>query len=480
MSAGPVDTAREHLTEALASLRAACGPSASADDLVAVLAMSEETRRALDRLMVATADLQRRGTFGERSYRSPAGALSDLLGWERFEARRRVAAAESLRETVDFGGQVLPARMPATPAAFADGSASFRHVDAIARVLNSAVAARLDPETWAGAEVQLAAQRLAFTPNQLYAWGMELVELLDQDGPEPDDDAPIQINELRLTRFRKGPGGKITGRYDDAALFAAIAAVLDAGAAARDANDERPTPQRQAEAPAYACAQALQRGRLPETGGRRPQLVVIVRLEDLEHRAAAASLEFGGALSAATPRQLACDAAVIPMVLSSTGVPLDVCRVSRTVPDGLRHAVTVRDGGCAFPGCDRQPSWCEVHHVVEWQHGGPTELSNLVMLCSEHHRLIHHTHWGVQMVAGLPEFIPPSWIDRSRTPRRRPAAHVAWHQNSPSGLSCGCTLGFFTPFFLSCSPCATSSTYRSWLSSSSLSRSSRCATGPMV
>ena len=426
LSASPVDTAREHLTEALASLRAACGPGGSEDELVAVLAMSEETRRALDRIMAdTTADLQRRGTFGERGYRSPAGALSDLLGWERFEARRRVVAAESVCETVDLGGQVLPARMPATAAAFADGSASLRHVDVIARVLNSAVAARLDPETWAGAEVQLAAQCLAFTPTQLHAWGMELVELLDQDGPEPEDDAPVQINEIRLTRFRKGPDGKITGRYDDAALFAAIAAVLDAGAAPRDTDDERSVPQRQAEALADTCTQVLQRGTLPETGGRRPQLVVTVRLEDLERRAAAAALEFGGALSASTLRQLACDAAVIPMVLSSTGVPLDVGRISRTVPDGLRRAVTTRDGGCAWVGCDRQPSWCEVHHVREWQHGGPTELGNLVMLCSEHHRQIHHTHWEVRMANGLPEFIPPSWIDRSRTPRRRPAAHVA-------------------------------------------------------
>jgi hypothetical protein len=32
---------------------------------------------------------QRRGTFAERGYSSPTGTLQDLLGWERFEARRR-------------------------------------------------------------------------------------------------------------------------------------------------------------------------------------------------------------------------------------------------------------------------------------------------------------------------------------------------------------------------------------------------------
>ncbi|MCE3552987.1 HNH endonuclease [Pseudonocardia sp. RS11V-5] len=412
--------AHESLTVALSALRAATGPTATPDELVGVLAVAEETRRALDRIMVdVTADLQRRGTFADRGYRSAAGALSDLLGWERFESRRRVVAADSVCPTVGLGGEELPARMPATATVFADGTASLRHVETIARVLSSGPATRLTPEQWAGAEIQLAGQTGAMTPTELHTWGMQLVELLDQDGAEPSDE-PVQLNELRLSRFRTRPGGKITGRYDDAALFAAIAAVIDAGAAPRDPDDERPVPQRQAEALAEACAQVLDRGRLPETGGRRPQLVVTVRLEDLERRAAAASLEFGGALSAATLRQLACDAAVVPMVLSSTGVPLDVGRISRTVPDGLRRAVTARDGGCAWAGCDRPPSWCEVHHVVEWANGGPTELGNLVMLCSAHHRLIHHSLWEVRMVNGLPEFIPPSWIDRSRRPRRRP------------------------------------------------------------
>jgi 5-methylcytosine-specific restriction protein A len=149
-------------------------------------------------------------------------------------------------------------------------------------------------------------------------------------------------------------------------------------------------------------------------------VTVTVRLEDLERRAASASLEFGGQLTPQTLRQLACDAAVIPVVLDGTGVPLDVGRISRTVPDGLRRAVTVRDGGCAFPGCDRPPSWCDIHPVKEWQHGGPTTLGNLAMLCAVHHRLVHHSLWEIRMVDGRPEFIPPSWIDRSRTPRRKP------------------------------------------------------------
>ncbi|GAA2847803.1 HNH endonuclease signature motif containing protein [Pseudonocardia halophobica] len=422
MDAGPVGAARDRLQQAIAQLTDAAGPAAGADEVIDALRVCEEARRALDRAVVeATADLQRRGVFAERGYRSPTGALSDLLGWERFEARRRVIAAENVCEQIGLDGTAaLPARLPATATVFASGEAGLRHVEVIARLLDSGPARRLDPKTWAGAEVQLAANAAISTPSELHTWGTQLLELLDQDGPEPDDTPPAQLNELRLSRFRTRPGGKLAGRYDDAALFDAIAAAVDAGASPRDADDQRSAAERQAEALAEVCAQVLSRGRLSEAGGRRPQLTVTVRLEDLERRAANASLEFGGQLTPQTLRQLACDAAVIPVVLDGTGVPLDVGRISRTVPDGLRRAVTVRDRGCAFPGCDRPPSWCDIHHVREWQHGGPTALHNLVMLCSVHHRLIHHSHWEVRMVDGLPEFLPPSWIDRSRTPRRRP------------------------------------------------------------
>ena len=61
-------------------------------------------------------------------------------------------------------------------------------------------------------------------PSELHAWGAALVEALDQDGAEPDDRPPAQVNELYLTRL-PGGGGKIKGRFDDAAMFDAIAAV---------------------------------------------------------------------------------------------------------------------------------------------------------------------------------------------------------------------------------------------------------------
>jgi hypothetical protein len=267
-------------------------------------------------------------------------------------------------------------------------------------------------------EVQLAGKAEVYTPSELAAWGAQLVEVLDQDGAEPDDRPPVQVNELFVTRL-PGGGGKIRGRFDDAAMFDAIATVIDAKARPLTSDDHRTAGERQAEALAEVCGYVLDHGDVPASGGHRPHVNLLVRLDDLQNRARAACLDFGGVVSPEALRMLACDAAVVPIVLNGKGQPLDVGRATRTIPDGLRRAVAARDMGCAHPGCGRPPSWCEIHHLVPWEMGGETKLSNLAMLCRQHHRQVHFTEWVVRIRDGLPEFIPPSFVDPLRTPRRK-------------------------------------------------------------
>lgn len=82
-------------------------------------------------------------------------------------------------------------------------------------------------------------------------------------------------------------------------------------------------------------------------------------------------------------------------------------RASRTVPAAIRRAVVLRDGGCAFPGCSVPARWCDIHHIVHWVDHGPTSLENCVVLCGRHHRLLHHSHWRIEMADGIPEFHSP-------------------------------------------------------------------------
>jgi 5-methylcytosine-specific restriction protein A len=154
----PLTAALHLLLRAADAVGDAVGSAGDAE-LVSALAMCEGVARRLDRVAVdAVAALDRRGVFSDKGYKSPVQALSDLLGWERFEAHRRVTAAEQVVSRAGLDGSVLPARLPATADVFAAGRAGLRHVEVIARVLASKAAGRLSPEQWAGAEEQLAAK----------------------------------------------------------------------------------------------------------------------------------------------------------------------------------------------------------------------------------------------------------------------------------------------------------------------------------
>jgi 5-methylcytosine-specific restriction protein A len=147
---------------------------------------------------------------------------------------------------------------------------------------------------------------------------------------------------------------------------------------------------------------------------------VTVGLERLRDGLSGAYLDTGAWYTPGQLRMLACDCGVVPAVLGSTSEPLDIGRTTRTIPAGLRRAVAIRDSGCAYPGCDRPPAFCDVHHCLEWADGGPTSLDNCAMLCRSHHRIIHTTQWSVRIRDGHPEFTPPDIINSEQRIRRRP------------------------------------------------------------
>nr|WP_232667496.1 HNH endonuclease signature motif containing protein [Pseudonocardia sp. TRM90224] len=192
--------------------------------------------------------------------------------------------------------------------------------------------------------------------------------------------------------------------------------MIDAKSKPATSDDQRSTGQRQAEALADVCGYVLDHGDVPRAGGHRPHLNVHIPLAELENRVRTAVLDFGGTIATKDLRLLACNAGVIPIVMNGDSQPLDIGRANRVIPDGMRRAVAARDRGCAR--CGRPASWCDIHHIVEWQNGGPTEINNLVMLCKMHHREIHATEWIVWIGDGRPEFIPPRWVDPDQIPRR--------------------------------------------------------------
>ena len=394
--------------------RAAAG---SVDAAIASLTVCEQHTRRVEFLHVSVVgDLLRDGEFAARGYRSPAHAVADLFGCDTLAARRRVRVAEDICPRSTLDGQPLSPRLPATGAEFATGRIGLRHVEVIAEALRTPAARRLDPHVWAGAEEKLAEQARLYRPSELAVFALDLITALDQDGPGENDDDPGQVNELSFSTRT----GKITGRLDGLTREL-LGTALDGLTAPRGDGDDRTPAQRRADALGEICSRVLDTGQLSQSGGERPHLNVLIPLEELERRARTASLDFGSRLTPADLRMLACDARVVPIVMNGQAQPLDVGRARRTIPDGLRRAVAARDRGCAAPGCDRPPSWCDVHHVKKWEDGGETALHNCVMLCRFHHRLLHAgSGWLVRIRDGHPEFVPPKWIDHNRTARRKP------------------------------------------------------------
>jgi hypothetical protein len=53
--------------------------------------------------------------------------------------------------------------------------------------------------------------------------------------------------------------------------------------------------------------------------------------------------------------------------------------------------------GCAIPGCGRHVSITEAHHIHYWEHGGHTDLANLLPICRHHHDRLHAERWQLTM-----------------------------------------------------------------------------------
>ena len=99
-----------------------------------------------------------------------------------------------------------------------------------------------------------------------------------------------------------------------------------------------------------------------------------------------------GALSAETFRRIACDCGVV--AVAGDGAGLNIGRRARSIPPAIRRALALRDRGCRFPGCTHT-RFLHGHHIQHWLHGGETGMTNLALLCTFHHHLVHEGGWTV-------------------------------------------------------------------------------------
>jgi hypothetical protein len=386
---------------------------ALADRVGELLACMRSAEASLGALLV---EIEQRGVMELFGYRSAARLLEHLGDVPKQAAERTVKRARALNAGRALDGSPIPAVAPATGAAARAGRLSNPMIDTIVDVLTHVPVEHRD-----SAEENLLTFAEEAGHKQVAALGARILAHLDPDGQEPDAAEPVApARELFLRRKRTGVW-ELNGTFDDETGTRA-SALLDALAERRTTDegpDFRTLPQRYGDAFSDALDLALNSPDLPMQAGERAHVMVAVSLEDLKSGVGRATLGDTGEMTAAEARVHACDSMIIPAVLGEKSEPLNLGRLRRLISAGLRRALFLRDRGCAFPGCHRPPRHCQGHHIRHWADGGPTDLNNLVLLCAHHHRLMHRSGWEVRIaVDGLPEFLPPVFIDKRRKPRR--------------------------------------------------------------
>lgn len=276
------------------------------------------------------------------------------------------------------------------------------------------------------AEAKLLELAQTWEPAALRRCGARILANVAPELADKADEEALRRQEKRAAQTRAFTLSNMgDGRYKISGWLGAEAAAIVNNAldplCKPTRGDDRTPAQRRADALVSVCEFALAGGDLPDNGGDRPQVVVTVGFDMLRRQLGMGQLDTGDRLSPEQVRKMACDAQIIPVVMGGKGQVLDVGQARRLFTGPIRRAVIIRDRNCcAFPGCDRPARWGVVHHIREWaKDHGPTALDNGVLLCGHHHRLIHQGDWEVRIAAdGLPEFLPPYYVDPERKPRR--------------------------------------------------------------
>ena len=245
-------------------------------------------------------------------------------------------------------------------------------------------------------------------------------------------DEPERVHERRFLHASSTLGGtvRIDAELDPdgGALFLSALDRFGPPDSADDPLGPRSLEQRRADALVDMAKVAL-----ADAGTRphpRPAIEVLIDAETLAGRTpkdfarAACDIAGLGPVPIETIRRLICDA-VIGGILGRASDVLDARKPGRFPSAAQRRAVVARDRHCVWPGCDRPARWCDVHHIIPADDGGPTVIRNLALLCRRHHRAVHERRWriwregdGTVRVA-RPEAMTAHRVDRDRAPPAR-------------------------------------------------------------
>ncbi|HEY9478270.1 MAG TPA: DUF222 domain-containing protein [Microbacteriaceae bacterium] len=286
----------------------------------------------------------------------------------------------------------------------------------------------------AGSLLELA---VTLNADQLYKQARALRDDLDEAGIADRERAIYQERSFRrvrrpngLSRFILDPDLETSAYLDD--VYDKLTSPRRGGPRFIDeadrawaegiANDDRTTDQYLHDAVTALVrlgVAADQADGHPITGSRPPAVRVIVTRDGLATRSGHGRIE-GVDIPASieTVERIVCTSGTIGIEFGEDGQPLDLGREVRLFNNRQKIALSVRDGGCMWPGCDRPPTWTEAHHTKHWKRDhGRTDIADGICLCRHHHMLLHNNHWEIVRRDARYWLIPPPDIDPAQTPR---------------------------------------------------------------
>ena len=314
----------------------------------------------------------------------------------------------------------LVAQLPVTAAAWADGRLSTGQVETICSFLTHATVEVFARHEHAIVPV-LEPLRVAEVAAAMRAWRAHL------DGPDPGPTAPSSLHASRTLAGRARVDGDLDADTGELLLTALRVAVQ----AAPDVEGEpvRVPAQRRADALGDICRFYLDhQNRVPQSHRHRPHLNLVFDMvpapDGTGYAIADARTADGYPVDGVTAGRLLCDSVLYRVLARGKSAILDYGRATRAVPPPLWNVLLLRDQHCRWKGCDRPGAWCEAHHVIWWEHGGTTDIANLVLLCYRHHHIAHRPGW-------IAELAPDGTLHRHRPLGRHPHHPPTRHRPTP-------------------------------------------------
>lgn len=390
------DMDRHRIDQAVGTVADLAVTHADRAAILTAMAEAEQLRRWL-----AARDALMRQRLAELSV-WPEKNAADATGADLAEAERAARRAELL------------ARFPALADALGRGEIAPEHVDALDRVLRSLADDTRDRVSEMGD--RLAALASGCSPRVFATKVRALAARLRDERATAEEILARQEQARRLRMWVDEITGMVhlAGVFDPvtgAALWRSIDQLTDA-LHANGGVDTAPADPRERQAYLRAMGLLGLVGLLSATGTgdddisrrRAGRATVVVVVDTTPDDSGVARVDWGlpVELPMSVLQRVLRDGALRAVMIGNgvvsdpTGV-LDHGRHRRLASSEQRHALRALYATCAIPGCAVAFDRCKLHHVTAWEDGGPTDLDNLLPVCSHHHRDLHERGWQLHL-----------------------------------------------------------------------------------